>query len=75
MSHLPALLDANEAYSADFDRGALEIAPAKQVLVLTCIDARVDPGRMIRLESWTQTGCVHPARSARRCRMVTIARQ
>ena len=60
MSHLPALLDANEAYSADFDRGALEIAPTKQVLVLTCIDARVDPGRMLGLE----LGDAHVLRNA-----------
>ena len=60
MSELPDLLEANEAYAASFDRGALEIAPAKPVLLLTCIDARVDPGRMLGLE----VGDAHVIRNA-----------
>ena len=60
MSALTELLDANEAYAAAFDRGALEIAPAKRVLVVTCMDARIDPGRVLGLE----VGDAHVIRNA-----------
>ena len=49
MSALGELLKANEAFAASFDEGNLEIAPARPVLVLTCIDARVDPAQMLGL--------------------------
>jgi carbonic anhydrase len=49
VSELPKLLQANEEFAGSFDRGSLAIAPAKPVLVLTCIDARVDPGPILGL--------------------------
>ena len=60
MSELPALLEANQAYAGSFDRNALEITPAKPVLLLTCIDARVDPARILGLD----VGDAHVIRNA-----------
>jgi len=60
VTELPGLLQANEAYASSFDRGSLEIVPAKPVLVLTCIDARVDPGRILGLD----VGDAHVIRNA-----------
>ena len=57
---LPAILEANQAYASAFDKGALEIPPARPVLVLTCIDARLDPARMLGLE----IGDAHVLRNA-----------
>jgi carbonic anhydrase len=54
------LLKANEAFAASFDKGDLEIVPAKPVLVLTCIDARLDPARMLGLD----IGDAHVVRNA-----------
>jgi carbonic anhydrase len=50
MSELPTLLKANQAFAQSFDKGDLEIPPARGVLVLTCIDARLDPAKMLGLE-------------------------
>lgn len=50
MTEVPKLLEANEAYSKSFDQGDLEVAPSRGVVVLTCIDARLDPARMLGLE-------------------------
>ena len=60
MTELPNLLQANEEYAGSFDRGSLEIAPAKPVLLITCIDARVDPGRILGLDA----GDAHVIRNA-----------
>jgi carbonic anhydrase len=60
MSELDSVLEANRAYAASFDRGALEIPPARPVLVLTCIDARLDPAEMLGLE----IGDAHVIRNA-----------
>jgi carbonic anhydrase len=60
MSELPALLEANEAFVATFDKGTLEIPPARGVLVLTCIDARIDPAKALGLE----IGDAHVLRNA-----------
>ena len=60
MSELPGILEANRAFAASFDRGSLEIPPAKPVLAITCIDARLDPERMLGLE----IGDAHVIRNA-----------
>jgi carbonic anhydrase len=60
MSATSDLLKSNDAFAASFDKGDLEIAPAKPVLVLTCIDARLDPGRMLGLD----IGDAHVVRNA-----------
>lgn len=54
------LLKSNDAFAASFDKGHLGIAPAKPVLVLTCLDARLDPARMLELD----IGDAHVVRNA-----------
>jgi carbonic anhydrase len=60
MSELPTLLDANRSYVESFTQGDLEVLPARPVLVLTCIDARLDPAKMLGLE----IGDAHVIRNA-----------
>jgi len=36
---------ASKAYSSSFTQGHLALPPAKKYLVLTCMDARIDPAR------------------------------
>jgi len=36
---------ASETYSSSFTQGHLALPPAKKYLVLTCMDARIDPAR------------------------------
>jgi len=60
MSELPELLAANKRYAAGFSRGALPMPPARQVAVLTCMDARLDPAKFLGLEE----GDAHVVRNA-----------
>ncbi|EFQ30912.1 carbonic anhydrase [Colletotrichum graminicola M1.001] len=41
---------ASESYSSGFDKGHLALPPAKKYLVLTCMDARIDPARAFGIE-------------------------
>jgi carbonic anhydrase len=50
MSATDELLRSNEAFAAKFEAGELAAAPAKKVAVLSCMDARVVPSRILRLE-------------------------
>jgi carbonic anhydrase len=54
------LLRNNEAFAAGFDDGSLGPAPAKRVTVITCMDARIDPYRILGLEP----GDAHVLRNA-----------
>jgi carbonic anhydrase len=36
---------ASKAYSSSFSKGHLALPPAKKYLVLTCMDARIDPAQ------------------------------
>ena len=60
MSELDTILEANRAYAASFDGGALEMLPARPLLVLTCIDARLEPAEMLGLK----VGDAHVLRNA-----------
>ena len=60
MSELEKMLQANQAYATAFDQGNLEIVPTRGVVVLTCIDARLDPARMLGLD----LGDAHVIRNA-----------
>ncbi|KAL2754453.1 hypothetical protein ACRALDRAFT_1042103 [Sodiomyces alcalophilus JCM 7366] len=51
---------ASAAYSADFNQGHLALPPAKKYLVLTCMDARIDPARAFGIE----LGDAHVIRNA-----------
>jgi carbonic anhydrase len=54
------LLRNNEAYAASFDKGGLQSPPARKVVVLACMDARLDPARALGLEE----GDAHVIRNA-----------
>src|ERR1700732_1703016 len=54
------LLTNNESYAAGFGKGDLAIPPAKQVAIVACMDARLDPARALGLEE----GDAHVIRNA-----------
>lgn len=60
MPVLDSLLDANQRFAAAFDKGSLPMPPAKQLAVLTCMDARVHPETLLGLE----IGDAHVIRNA-----------
>jgi carbonic anhydrase len=60
MSEVDRLKDANASFAERFDNGDLEIPPARPLVVLTCIDARVDPATSLGLD----LGDAHVIRNA-----------
>jgi carbonic anhydrase len=60
MSIVDEFLKANEAYAATFQKGDLPMPPARKVAVLTCMDARILPARVLGLEE----GDAHVIRNA-----------
>jgi carbonic anhydrase len=60
MTETDTLLENNEAYAASFDKGDLPAPPARKVAVLACMDARLDPARILGLEE----GDAHVIRNA-----------
>ncbi|HEV2107783.1 MAG TPA: carbonic anhydrase [Thermomicrobiales bacterium] len=60
MSELPALLAANARYAEAFASGDLPAPPRRHLAVLTCMDARVDPLRVLGLD----LGDAHVIRNA-----------
>jgi carbonic anhydrase len=54
------LLDNNAAYASDFDQGDLSLPPARKLAVLACMDARLDPAKVLGLEE----GDAHVIRNA-----------
>jgi carbonic anhydrase len=60
MSELTKLVASNEDFASSFKEGDLTIPPAKHVAVLTCIDARIDPAKILGLE----IGDAHVLRNA-----------
>lgn len=44
------LVSSNESYASSFDKGSLALPPAKKYLVLTCMDARIDPAAAFGIE-------------------------
>jgi carbonic anhydrase len=54
------LLTNNDAYAAGFDKGDLALPPARKVAVLACMDARLDPARVLGLDE----GDAHVIRNA-----------
>lgn len=53
---------SSQRYSASFTQGHLALPPAKKYLVLTCMDARIDPARAFGIE----LGDAHVIRNVRR---------
>jgi len=60
MSTIDAFVRANEEYATTFDRGHLPLPPARRLAVVTCMDARIDPGRAFGLRE----GDAHVIRNA-----------
>ena len=60
MSVTDELLQNAECYGDEFDRGGLPLPPAKRVAVLACMDARLDPHRVLGLAE----GDAHVIRNA-----------
>lgn len=50
MSTTDDLLNNAEAYAQDFDKGDLPLPPARKVAVLACMDARLNPQKVLGLE-------------------------
>lgn len=40
----------SDSYSASFTKGDLALPPAKKYLVVTCMDARIDPAAALGIE-------------------------
>jgi carbonic anhydrase len=60
MSVIDELVRANEEYARHFDHGDLPLPPARRVAVLTCMDARILPSRVLGLKE----GDAHVIRNA-----------
>jgi carbonic anhydrase len=60
MSVTKELLEANQRYAEEFDRGDLPMPPARNVAVLACMDARMHPERILGLD----IGDAHMIRNA-----------
>src|SRR4030088_455979 len=60
MSVIQEFVQANNTYAATFHKGNLPLPPARQVAVLACMDARLDPARILGLEE----GDAHVIRNA-----------
>jgi carbonic anhydrase len=55
-----ALLDNNAAYVSSFDKADLPLPPARKLAVLACMDARLDPAKVLGLNE----GDAHVIRNA-----------
>jgi carbonic anhydrase len=54
------LIANDDAYAASFSKGSLPLPPARKTAVLACMDARLDPARILGLEE----GDAHVIRNA-----------
>ncbi len=50
MADVQVLIDRNLEFASSFDQGDLAILPRLSTLVLTCLDARVDPAHLLGLK-------------------------
>lgn len=60
MSVVDEFLKANKSYVSSFSKGDLPMPPGRRVAVLACMDARLDPARVLGLEE----GDAHVIRNA-----------
>ena len=60
MSVTDQLIDNNRQYAASFDKGDLQMPPARKVAVLACMDARLDVHKILGLDE----GDAHVIRNA-----------
>ncbi len=50
MADVHTLIDRNLEFASSFNQGDLALPPRLSILILTCLDARVDPAHLFRLE-------------------------
>jgi len=50
MADIQTLIDRNHDFASSFNQGDLPLLPRLSTLVLTCLDARVDPAHLLGLE-------------------------
>ena len=50
MADVQTLIDGNLEFARSFNQGDLALLPRLSTLVLTCLDARVDPAHFLGLE-------------------------
>jgi carbonic anhydrase len=60
MAVIDEFIQANGQYAKRFDKGGLPMPPARKVAVVTCMDARILPSRVLGLEE----GDAHVIRNA-----------
>ena len=60
MSAIDTYLGNNAKYAADFSKGKLPIPPAKEIAIVACMDARLDPAKYAGLAE----GDAHVIRNA-----------
>jgi carbonic anhydrase len=60
MTCVDEIISANETYATSFDKGDLPAPPKRRFAVVTCMDARIDPAKMLGLEE----GDAHVIRNA-----------
>jgi carbonic anhydrase len=60
MSVIDEVLAANQTYATTFQKGPLPLPPARQLAIVVCMDARIDPTRALGLEE----GDAHVIRNA-----------
>lgn len=49
MSEIEKIQEANRSFAERFDVGGLDMPPARRLVILTCMDARLDPARFCGL--------------------------
>ena len=60
MSVIDELLENADAYAESFDKGGLELPPARRIAIVACMDARLDPHALLGLHE----GDAHVIRNA-----------
>ena len=60
MAVIDQLLESNRKFAQTFDKGDLPMPPARELVVLTCMDARLHPAKFLGL----QIGDAHVIRNA-----------
>ena len=60
MSAIDTYLGNNAKYAAGFSKGSLPMPPAKEIAIVTCMDARLETGALLALEE----GDAHVIRNA-----------
>ena len=64
MSTTDQLLENAKRYADGFDKGDLPLPPARKVAVVACMDARLDPQKVLGLAEATATSSATPGASS-----------